>query len=74
MAKLFGWGTSSDKVSDSEGTWGSDKVNEKTGQRDSYVGTDKSSGNHCHGWNNPSTGEIGVVHRGECKVCKDNTK
>lgn len=26
---------------------------------------------HCHMYNNPETGKGGVVHRGECGVCKD---
>lgn len=42
-----------------------------SGQKDYYVGSHEGGGEHCHGWNNKSTGSSGVVHRGECKVCGD---
>jgi len=50
--------------------WTKDTVSSK-GQRDSYVGKNGSS-DHCHMYNDPG-GNSGVVHRGECKVCDDNS-
>ncbi len=64
------------------GSWGSEDDGESgmfgsvhtssSGQHDYYVGHEGSS-SHCHGWNNPETGESGVVHRGDCKVCQDES-
>jgi hypothetical protein len=42
------------------------------GQVNYYVGN-KDSGEHCHMWNNTSIKESGVVHRGQCNVCDDNS-
>lgn len=53
---------------DSHTVWGrsndsrSDEYSAKTG-----------SSSHCHLYNNKETGERGVVHRGDCKVCDDNS-
>ena len=63
------WGSKDDGGS---GMFGSVNSNASSGQHDYYVGKEGSS-DHCHGWNNKSTGESGVVHRGECKVCEDNS-
>jgi hypothetical protein len=41
-----------------------------SGQVNEYAGR-ASSGEHCHMWYNPSTGERGIEHRGHCRVCED---
>lgn len=41
-----------------------------SGQKDSYVGKNDGSGDHCHAWKT-SDGRSGVEHRGHCKVCDD---
>ena len=66
---------------DNQGSWSSEqdgdsgkfgKVSDGEKQDDYLVG-DSETGKHCHFWKEES-GESGVKHRGECKVCEDNEK
>lgn len=63
--------SSSNSVKGSDDTHWSTSYTSKDGQSNDLSGK-VGSGEHCHMYREES-GKAGVVHRGECKVCDDNT-
>jgi len=63
-------GSWNSKDDGNSGMFGHVGTNKTSGQHNYYVGKEGSD-SHCHAWNNTKTGESGVVHRGDCKVCQD---
>jgi len=50
------------------GHWG---TTQNSGSQSNYYVGKSGSGDHCHMWNDKSSGKSGVEHRGSCKVCDD---
>lgn len=54
------------------GDGGFARVESDEGRADAYVG-DSGSGTHCHMYADASTGQSGIIHRGGCDQCRDES-